>query len=268
MKIFQDIKITILFWLKVFGEILRSLDITGTIMNSIPSIAAVLLVSVFSGVEISKIDALKVAWTKITGEQPDAWLTVFAIAFVYIFIGIIYQPAKIHKELGGFIENPFSLEVYHSKKQTKETDDKWVSLAVVNKSVSENIENCFLRLDDIVSKDTNKSIIEDIQKLTWSSREHNQIQHGDQPLSISASDFGVCDVARTLLENNTAFFTTWFGEQHIDNGLYDLTICVLGTFKKHQKCYMYRVQMMFGGKKKIQLYEPVFIGKCKDATAT
>src|SRR5687767_5221527 len=105
-------------------------------------------------------------------EEAQAGLAAFGLSVavcVVLFIRGIYKtPVQMHEELGGFIENPFLLDVYRSRRERKADEDKWASIVVKNVSVSENIEDCFLRLEDIIDLKTKKSIIEDVQNLAWS----------------------------------------------------------------------------------------------------
>ena len=154
--------------------------------------------------------------------------------------------------------------MYNSIRKLDEKRDKWALLKIQNKSTSDNIENCFLRLDDIVDKETNKSIIEDGQKLTWSNKEHNRIQSGNQPLLITANDFGVCDIARTEINRNTSYYTTGFGHQKVKQGKYKLTLAVFGTFRKQPKSYMYQANLKYEGGNKMEIENPIFIKEYKN----
>ncbi len=181
---------------------------------------------------------------------------------ISFFVFLREMPPKMYEELGGFIENPFDLEEYQSKKERKEDDDKWASILVKNISPSENIEECFLKLIDIVDSQTGKSIIEDIQNLTWSGREQNKEISGNQPIKIVASHNAVCDVARTNKENiwgDKVYYTTWFGGQKITPGKYLLRIVIYGNFKNHPIHYTYQTVLHFDQPDKFKLDKPVLI---------
>lgn len=182
----------------------------------------------------------------------------------YYLTVLIEIPPKMHEELGGFIKNPFRLTVYRSKRERKEDEDKWVSLEVKNTSPSENIEECFIKLIDIVDLKTGNSIIEDVQNLTWSGREQNKNVEGKQPLRITADHEAVCDVARTNLSDiwgEKAYYTFWFGSQKLEKGNYLLKIIVYGVFKKHPTNFQYQLSLAFDGYKNIEIGEPILIAK-------
>lgn len=186
-------------------------------------------------------------------------LTVFAVLFM---MGIYKAPVQMYEELGGFVENPFLLDVYQSKRERKENEDKWASIAVKNNSASENIEDCFLKLQDIVDLKTGRSVIEDVQNLTWSGKEQNKEISGNQPIRIVADHEAICDVARTNVKDLwgvRAYYTTWFGGQELNQGDYLLKIIVYGNFRTHPVHYTYQTVLHFYGGNKISIDKPNLI---------
>jgi hypothetical protein len=258
------------FWCRVIsrGWEMTKNEVRGGIWSLFSLIILYLIVPVYSAsllkIRLEKINIVVPAQDNIIDELILGIMIVGMMLLIFGIVNFIKVPPKMYEELGGFIENPFIIEVYRSKREDIEDRDKWVSLKVHNKSTSENIEECYLRLDDIVDKNTNESIIEDVQKLTWSGREHNQIQSGKQPLLIGANDFSVCDVARTKIIRNEAYYTTWFGKQYIEPGEYKLTFSAFCTFRKHQKSYLYQAELSFDGKITIGFENPAFIKEHKN----
>lgn len=188
-------------------------------------------------------------------------ISIYLLSKYYLEI-LIEIPPQMHEELGGFIKNPFHLKVYRSKRERKEGEDKWVSLEVKNTSPSENIEECFIKLINIVDLKTGNSIIEDVQNLTWSGREQNRNIEGNQPLRITADHEAVCDIARTNLSNiwgEKAYYTFWFGGQEIEKGDYLLTIIVYGVFRNHPVNYRYKFSLTYDGHKNMDIDEPILI---------
>ena len=166
-------------------------------------------------------------------------------------------------QAGDFTE--FTLESAHFR-SFKTAFISWFHL-VKNISPSENIEECFLKLKDIVDLKTGKSIIEDVQNLTWSGREQNKEISGNQPIKIAASHDAVCDVARTNKENiwgATIHYTTWFGCQEINEGDYLLKIVAYGNFKNHPIHYTYQTVLHFDWRDKFKLDKPFLIKEQND----
>jgi len=167
--------------------------------------------------------------------------------------GIIRIPARLYEKQGGFLENPFSIEVYKPERRAKERENKWVSLQINNILPAKPIERCHVRLDDIFDIKKKKSIIRDQQNLTWSGREHNVVQTGNQPLDISSGDFGICDVAKAEPNNNSAYYTMWFGKEYIEPGEYILSLTVFGNRDGYSKSYPYNIKLIFEGSNEISL---------------
>lgn len=259
----NKIKIVFLFWIKVLEESVKSLDIRGKVLESIITVIIVLFVSALSATGLSNLDFIKTIWQEITGRQPDAWLIVSITIVFYFFLTVLYEPAKLYARLGGFVRNPFSLSVYKSKKEKEKNEAKWVSINVKNISPANHIEDCFLELTDIINLKTEKSVLNDIQKLTWSAREHNKEISGNQPIRIVANNNAVCDLARTnvsgLLWEPSAYYTTWFGLQEIDSGEYSATITIYGNYQEHPIHYKYQVKLYFKKPNTIRIDEPVLI---------
>lgn len=185
------------------------------------------------------------------------------VAFLISFFALLYKtPPEMYEKLGGFLENPFDLDEYQSKRERTDEEDKWASILVKNISPSENIEECFLKLVDIIDLETGKSTIEDVQNLSWSGREQNKDISGNQPIKIVASHDAVCDVARTNIKNiwgERVYYTTWFGEQRVNEGDYLLKIIIYGNFKGHPIHYAYQFVLHFDWKNKFKLDKPVLV---------
>ena len=118
---------------------------------------------------------------------------------------------------------------------------------------SKQIDRCHVRLDDIFDIRKKKSILRDQQNLTWSGREHDIVQTGNQPIDISSGDFGVCDVAKAEPNNNSCYYTTWLGKEYIEPGEYILSITVYGNWGGYSKSYPYYLRLLFEGTNELNL---------------
>ena len=190
--------------------------------------------------------------------------TLYVILALGVLVGIgIWRAApEMHEELGGFVENQFILDKYKSKREKSKNEDKWASIKVTNKSDFQNINDCFLKLVDIIDLENGESIIEDELNLTWSGIEQNNKIKGNQPIRIFAANHAVCDVARTSISepfNGEAYYTTWFGGQKIEKGQYSLFIIIYGNFENHPVHYKYKTTLFFAGSNKISIDTPILI---------
>lgn len=178
----------------------------------------------------------------------------FVPAIVRFGIALVYLPAKIYREQGGFIENPFEITdldpkliVLDSTSRLAATKNKWATIKVYNKSHIASIEESFIELVGILDLKTNQPIQIEKHRLTWSGRDQNRNQKGNELLTIQADSDAWCDVAVFVHVRKAAFYTTWFGLEHmrIDPGEYRLTLKAHGRWKNHSLSYLYLAYLQF-----------------------
>ena len=183
-------------------------------------------VSLLSASQLTTLDLVKTAWTEITGNPPDAWLYVLVSFLVFALLNILYQPAKMYDELGGFLTTPFKLVPRPPKPVGNPIDYRYASIDVKNWS-GFHIENCFLKLVWLIDLNTGKSILQnDNRKFDWGSS-HSETEEKSscktQDKLLSAHDKGICDFAETRTSSNKlARFTFWRGYQDVEPGRYEL----------------------------------------------
>lgn len=231
MDTIEKIKITILFWWKVLGEILRSVISGGSFVNNVPAIVAALLVSILSGVGISKTDIAKVAWTEITGQQPGAWLAVVSALLVYIVINLLYQPANMYKKLGGFVNQPFKLtprpRVDDNRPQSQPRSG---SITVENVLAKKTLKDCVLTIDSIKDKDGKERLYSQQRRVSWSSglrSDPTENKRINQEIDIRPKIPVVADLFETQ-NNNTIVPTTWSPHPALPIGVYDVRVMAHG----------------------------------------
>jgi len=182
------------------------------------------------------------------GINPVTILLVLAITFGFRLISsILYLPAKIYSDQGGFIENPFEIATVDGNFSQDET--RWAMLKVSNTSTSAYIDDCFLELLRIVDLNINKQIVFEPQNLTWSGREQNNSQSGNQPITVYSGSPRWCDIALVSPSHHKAYYTTWFGlgleQTSIKPGSYRLTTKAHGKWQNHPIGYLYSVDLSF-----------------------
>ena len=59
------------------------------------------------------------------------------ISLLSLIRDILKVPAKIYESQGGFLENPFRVEVYKPERRANERENKWVSLQINNMNPSQ-----------------------------------------------------------------------------------------------------------------------------------
>lgn len=180
-----------------------------------------------------------------------ALLIAFGTTIVLFYVGMNRVPAEMHEELGGFQENPFEIEIFPPK-NISETKNRWVSLKVHNATSAKDLIRCSLLLDNIYNFQNGK-IAKREQKLTWSGREQNQTQAGNQSLPIAATDHAVCDVAVASPSEGIAKYCQWFGNDKVREGKYILNLVVFGSWKDKSYHPKYRVALEFRGGNNISL---------------
>jgi hypothetical protein len=157
-----------------------------------------------------------------------------------VISGLVYLPAKIYEDQGGFIENPFDITPDH-----EDTGEKFASLILQNKSPLADIENCVVQLLAIFDMDNNRAIDFTAQRLTWSGREQHNEQTGNQSITVSHGDERRCDVAYTEQNGATAKYATGHGYTAISSGRYRLTIQAHGKWKGITINYSYVIELNF-----------------------
>lgn len=181
-------------------------------------------------------------------------IIVFAIVFVF---ALIYIPAKIYDEQGGFLENPFDLVTIPHDKDIQFGKQVWASIEIHNTDKRRNIEGCYLRLDQIIEITTKKDLLQNKQNLCWSGREHNPVQSGNQPIQVTAEDFRVCDVANNIPAHDKVEFTLWFERHFIDPGKYELAIRAYGRWMEHSINHPYYFILDYKGGNKLIMEKKV-----------
>jgi hypothetical protein len=193
-------------------------------------------------------EAINNAWVQLgTG---IVGLGVLAIALVF---SLLYVPTTLFEEQGGFLENPFDLVVIPRDSDIESGNQVWASIEVHNIDKQKSIDNCYIRLDQVIEVNSKHNLLENRQNLTWSAREHSPTQSGNQPIQITAQDFRVCDIAKTVRAHEKIEFTMWFGTLVIGPGKYELEIRAYGNWREHPINYPYSFILEYHGQNKLFL---------------
>lgn len=190
--------------------------------------------------------------------------------FVWYLVTLVYytvtSPARLYREQESEIlklrgqmedlENPFEVTLLPANENYSQDDVRWASIRVYNKSSAAEIEDCFLKLTEILEIDKNVSRRFNPQKLSWSGRE---AKDRNQVLPVHCNDERWCDIAMTIPREvqDIATFTVWFGTGHqsmkIRTGKYRLTIEVHGVWQNRPIVHPYSVVLNFESKYKLMV---------------
>jgi hypothetical protein len=242
------------FWIKVLLRAVHSTwnFVKGHIAISIILLISLLVVSYFSAYGVIG-QPIVLGYVSDVESRVRLLASLFCFAFIWLLMNVIYQPVKLYQEQGGFLENPFDLIPMPRDNEIKSGNQVWASIEVHNIDEHNNVGNCYLRLDKIIDAANGKNILPNMQNLTWSAREHNPVQAGNQPISIIAGDFRVCDVAKTIHAHDKAELTMWFGIQVIAPGKYELAIKIYGDWRGNMISHPYYFLLDYEGGNKLRL---------------
>jgi hypothetical protein len=178
----------------------------------------------------------------ITVKILAAWLVyVGAASYITANIKLYNNQVEKRKELGGFTENPFRVEVYPPDSKLRRGERRRWSLELNNKMPHKKIENCYMSLDKVFNTKNNKPPERVQLNLMWNVREQNQLQ----PLTISGGGRAVCDV---VIEagDTSVYYLTWISEKSkkfVDTGEYILVFTIFGDWDKNSKGFQYHCKM-------------------------
>ena len=196
----------------------------------------------------------------ISGFIGAMWLLyVSAASYVTANMKLYQNQVEKRKELGEFSENPFRIEIHKPNRKPERGESKRVSLEIHNDSPNKKIEHCHVRFDDVFHVKGKPPTPHDPQNLSWNARESVQLEYLNQPLDISAGDYGVCDIAIAKPDANSTYYLTWVSEkvkEYIDSDPpveYILSITVYGSLGGFSKKYPYHFTLIHEGGNEISL---------------
>jgi len=194
-------------------------------------------------------------------------ILLIAGPLIYAFFSLLYVsyteiPAILYSEQGGFIENPFEVEIYKpNRKPDRNRENVRVSLKITNKMPNKQIHDCYIRLDEVFNVKTKLHKQDhDFNNLMWNAREQNQVQ----PLPISATAYRLCDVAMSPASTNNAHFLTWVSEktkEYIEPGEYVLNYKIFGSWGGFSKSYDYHSTIIVEHNYEVNIKDDVREGK-------
>ena len=184
----------------------------------------------------------------------SAFLVSLGVLFVLFIWGLYKVPPKMHEELGGFLENPFSLEIVPPKSISK-TKKRWVSIVVTNDTNRKFLTRCYVKLDNIFDIDhKHKKGVKRRKNLTLSGEEQYPNQSGNQHFDIAATESKKVDVAIADPQSQVAYYTEWQPQRNkIRPGMYILNLVVYGNWKDTSYNRRYQVTLKFEGGNLISL---------------
>jgi hypothetical protein len=236
---------TLRYWISVIGlpTIKAAIPISDVRDRVVHVLISLIVAFIFVGVYGQVIDQ-----SFEIGFNPITFVYLLLATFgLRLITGLIYLPAKLYSDQGGFVENPFQITTVNPNLNFSEPDERWASVKVSNQSVIANIEACFLELNGIVDLQTNQTIPFEPQRLRWSGREG--ADNRTQPIIVYPDSPRWCDIAHATTKDDSAYYTTWFGQgreqTRIREGKYRLKIKVHGEWKGHQISYPYSLDLIY-----------------------
>jgi hypothetical protein len=191
-------------------------------------------------------------------------LSVFGVICIVIWvIGLLYQPAKLYKGMGGFIKNPFKITLPKKDEDHDAAGGKWPHIKVESRSPTEGIEKCCLELVEICEEGKSPREFEQ-QNLSWSWREG---ENRNEKKTIECNLYRWCDLVRTHPNQvaDIATFEVWYGGEsqamRIVPGKYNLKINAHGIWQNVPVAYTYLATLNFVSKSEIKIGSIELIGK-------
>lgn len=154
-------------------------------------------------------------------------ISIASLILIFIF-SLVYIPAKIYEEQGGFVDNPFEI-VARPPLRKKKDEFRYASLTIINTSEMV-IKDCFVTLDDIIDKNNNSVLFSRQRRLSWSSGEGLDGNLVNKELNIIPGEPRICDVATTAPNNSEVTITVWRGTQSFRAGKYKVVITAHGQW--------------------------------------
>jgi hypothetical protein len=190
------------FWAKV---VLRSLRITWVFIKDHVATGLILVLAFIIASYLAATGIINQAVVQGYVSDVNSWGRFFAglalAAMFWFLINMVYQPAKMHDELGGFSALKLRIEIVCYPPRYSEA---WVSIIIHNDHSRIPIERCYAYLKSATSEKDNTSPLKRTgEKLSWSSA--NLPLYGEQ--EIPPNDSRAVDAIRTIHSENRIMFT-------------------------------------------------------------
>lgn len=245
MGAMKVLRLTTKFWGMVIKRYLdipkRMLDFRGHLIASLLLLLAWLVASFLATRGIVSLEFVK----DLVGEIQIAafvLLMAFVGSALLFFIGLIYQPAVMYDELGGFgdLRLRFSVEC-----QPNRVIAGWVGLNIYNDSI-EDVTACYVELLAARKLEVSDYRLSRTERLSWSHR-HEPVGENKQ---IPAGENKYLDIARTNTSGTLMGWTPPHGDQFVDSsppGTFEADLRVCGVFKKRAFKLYHSVRIEYRG---------------------
>lgn len=194
-------------------------------------------------------------WLAIHRDDVLTWIVnnpsnlVSAIAlFILIIIGVDWYlqarkplEKRTTRKSKVNLSNPFEF-IDREPLDKKPYQARWASAEIKNNS-DYNIEECYVKLLDLIDPRNNKSIMKfNHRNFDWGrgmNRDDDLVKRGhpvQKPITITARDNAIFDVATTILNDNKIKFTfwQWHESEVLPVGKYEVIARAFGRWNKKQ----------------------------------
>jgi len=208
------------------------LRIKERVMDGLTLIGITLIVSWIFTQGVTSIDWVKTVWISFSGGPPDDWQKLVATIGVALLINFIVQPAKMYKELGGFVANPFKINARDRVSDNRpDSQSRSGSITVENVHPKLTITDCFLTLDSILDESKKERLYSQQKYISWSSglrKDPKVAERINEEIEIRPEVKFVADLIET--QNNVIVPTVWSGHPPLEIGKYEFHINAHGRF--------------------------------------
>ena len=223
------------FWWRVTARVFTNLRIKERFAGGLTIIGITIIVAWIFSQGITSVDWVKTGWISFSGSPPTEWQKLLVASVFAILINLIVQPAKMYKELGGFVNNPFELTARDPVKDNRsENQARSGSITVKNLHPKFRIEECFLTLDSIIDNAGNELLYSQQKKISWSSGlrdDPNDSKRINREIPVRPEVPVVADLVETDGEHQRIIPTVWSTHPPLPIGKYEFLVCAHGKFR-------------------------------------
>lgn len=228
---FQEV---IRFWWRATARAFDDLRIKEQVIDGLTAIAITLIVAWIFTQGVRSIDWVKTLWVSFSGSPPDDWQKLIVAGGIALLINYIIQPAKMYKELGGFVDTPFKMTERDPVKDNRPASQaRSGSITIENISPKFRIEDCFLTLDRILNEKGEDCLYSQQKRISWSSGlrdDPSDDKRVNREINIRPQEKVVADLVETQ-PDNTIIPTVWSTHPPLPIGKYEFYINGHGLFR-------------------------------------
>ena len=260
-KIIKEIQKTCFYWgKKVLPRIVTSAWETSG-MKAITATLLFSLIIMCLSIAAFLINKVSTEWVNMTIEQVQYNITLIGcscIVALIIFLALmVYVPAKIHEEYGGFMEKPYEMSAEPHPDSVGIID--YVRAIKIKTTTPFDVSECRLQLLEAIDVESGEDILRRPEYLAWSLREGSK--QGEPKTIQGGGQSRLCNTAVWHDHKKVEFTLVDGPRQWIPDGKYLLTIQVTGKWQgqnfneKENFCLSYQTPKILLGPNQNELDE-------------